>query len=879
MKRTIAEQDVSILKRLFIPETSKVDVFDPKRNFELHNLAILMRSKSEESRSLILSGNLEISMLEQNYDRVIQLDGSKGVKLDRKKEFRFIQVGGNVRWVYPKGKLKTVFDFYHASTRRAKMIRFGLKTLAALRLDFIISRKITVHSNCSKVLQKSPKGIPFTDFSIFMGTPGVERTVLVSLLNNNKSTAFLKVGLNSLSQYNVGSEGLVLFRLNRLPLEHIVVPEVKSTYQRGVLVLSKLFASDKQVVNSFQKEHVQGFLELTKLSRTHQRFTDSTFGEEILDNCSVIQNSSESDSHLGKLLLESIKGIPHNQGFSASLAHGDFTPWNMFISSNKLYVYDWELSIRNAPVLFDLFHFHFQTGIFIRNWSFNEIFAQIKFTIESHHELQEEIQIYSIDIQDQLELYLLYVASRKLALKIASREDKLINAKEAAVWSDAMRYVLPERENNRISFMHEFERFLSGVEHAFLKFNADSLASLPASSDLDIAIDKSSLDSAIAFCKNQFNVKRHRIVRKSFMTTVELFFNDGRYLSIDLIHDFRRKWLQFMNIKELLYFSFKNNQGTTVPSLEYDMEYTFLFYTLNGAGVPEKYLTLFKKASREDRVRVLRYFQNKYSLPYLSFDTMLNSSNVWRAVFELYFIRESSIAPLSAIKSRFNYLIDTIKEKIGKRGFILTVSGVDGVGKSTVIELVKEQLQSKYRKEVVLMRHRPKVLPILSTFKYGSVEKAESRSTHQDPSKVSKKSTLASYLRFSYYYFDYVFGQFYVHLRYVWGGKIVLYDRYYFDLINHPQRTNLVVNRKFAKWLYGPILKPSMNIFLNASPDEIVKRKQELTTRQISKLSDKYLSLFRDLSRDYSSSRYVVHRNDNLTNTVTNILRDIQQIA
>ena len=117
------------------------------------------------------------------------------------------------------------------------------------------------------------------------------------------------------------------------------------------------------------------------------------------------------------------------------------------------------------------------------------------------------------------------------------------------------------------------------------------------------------------------------------------------------------------------------------------------------------------------------------------------------------------------------------------------------------------------------------------------------------------------------------------YIRYVLAGKIVLYDRYYFDLINHPQRTNLRVNRKFAKWLYRFILKPSLNVFLSADPEIIAKRKQEKNASHNAILTKKYLTLFDEFSRDKKRARYVIHRNDNLSTTVSEILQDIQQIA
>jgi thymidylate kinase len=402
---------------------------------------------------------------------------------------------------------------------------------------------------------------------------------------------------------------------------------------------------------------------------------------------------------------------------------------------------------------------------------------------------------------------------------------------------------------------------------------------VPIASDLDLAIHSDDLAETITFCKNHKDVKRFKSVKKSFMTTLELFFHDNGYLSIDFIHDFKRKSVRFMNVNELLYASTKNKNGVAVPAHHHDVEYALMFYTLNGATVPQKYIEFFDQAEKASKLKTLCYFFKKYELEFSSIRDLLTSFETSQTAFKKKLNTELKPSLFQQLIAKTRYVQDTIKDRVGRRGFILTFSGVDGVGKTTVIDLVKEQLQSKYRKEVVLMRHRPKMLPILSAFKYGSVSRAESNSSHLEPNEVTKKSVLGSYLRFAYYYLDYFLGQFYVQVRYVWGGKIVLYDRYYFDLINHPQRTNLMVNRRFAKWLYRPILKPSLNVFLSASPDEIVKRKQELDIAQISTLTKKYLNLFGEFSRDNTSARYVVHRNDNLSTTVTDILQDIQQIA
>ena len=58
-------------------------------------------------------------------------------------------------------------------------------------------------------------------------------------------------------------------------------------------------------------------------------------------------------------------------------SHGDFTPWNMYLSKDQLHLYDWELASIHRPILFDLFHFIFQSHVLIKRSSFKVIAESI----------------------------------------------------------------------------------------------------------------------------------------------------------------------------------------------------------------------------------------------------------------------------------------------------------------------------------------------------------------------------------------------------------------------------------------------------------------------------------------------------------------------
>ena len=96
---------------------------------------------------------------------------------------------------------------------------------------------------------------------------------------------------------------------------------------------------------------------------------------------------------------------------------------------------------------------------------------------------------------------------------------------------------------------------------------------------------------------------------------------------------------------------------------------------------------------------------------------------------------------------------------------IVTFSGIDGAGKSSIISAVQPLIEKTFRRPVVVLRHRPSVLPILSAWKLGK-EQAEKASVAKLPRTGTNQSKMGSLIRFFYYYSDYLFGQYYVFWKY-----------------------------------------------------------------------------------------------------------------
>jgi thymidylate kinase len=180
---------------------------------------------------------------------------------------------------------------------------------------------------------------------------------------------------------------------------------------------------------------------------------------------------------------------------------------------------------------------------------------------------------------------------------------------------------------------------------------------------------------------------------------------------------------------------------------------------------------------------------------------------------------------------------------------IITFSGVDGAGKTTILREFTEILQYKYNQKVKELRHRPTLLPILSAIKYGE-KQAELKTMEVLPRTGVNNSKISSYIRFFYYLIDYVFGQWVIYFKYTRKSIIVIYDRYYFDFINDARRTNIDLDSRLIKFFYYFVFKPEINIFLYASPEIILTRKQEMDEESIKELTSKYQNLFNSFAKE-----------------------------
>lgn len=173
-------------------------------------------------------------------------------------------------------------------------------------------------------------------------------------------------------------------------------------------------------------------------------------------------------------------------------------------------------------------------------------------------------------------------------------------------------------------------------------------------------------------------------------------------------------------------------------------------------------------------------------------------------------------------------------------GFSVGFTGPDGSGKTTVIDMLIENLGEVFRKAHKYYHFRPALFGNLGEVAHSAGLKKEVDRNYNDPHRGGKTGVLSSLARLFYYSVDYIIG-YWVKVKSVTRiTRVVIFDRYYTDIICDSRRSRIYLNPKFL-YGWGKLFIPSLdyNILLTASTDTILNRKRELDEAGIKAINDR----------------------------------------
>ena len=260
--------------------------------------------------------------------------------------------------------------------------------------------------------------VPHESFAILTNTTGNFRKSVIVLNRGKYSTHFIKLAHSPRATELVYNEVYALQILAQRRLRKVVHPFLSHTDGDHAIIISSVKSQKAQFSKDLKPIHFEGVRDIYKNFSHFRALADLPYVHKIEDYLSEISKHAESfkeqgDTDLAQKLADLLlsyrvfaKSIPSNKEVWVSLSHGDFLPWNMYVSESRMYVFDWEYMQESLPLLYDLFYFIYHTHLVYHKGKANKIQDALQQFFQ-HPKLKEIVDQYQIDPALYHKLYLM----------------------------------------------------------------------------------------------------------------------------------------------------------------------------------------------------------------------------------------------------------------------------------------------------------------------------------------------------------------------------------------------------------------------------------------------------------------------------------------
>ncbi len=354
---------------------------------------------------------------------------------------------GGLRWIFPSEQAFPVhLSLYNSAHWRAR----AYKLATHLAFKFGQDHRVVSGRFHMKGLDQTPLGQTLTAFpndgyAIFTGTVGENRKAILALNQGKDTTHFAKLPLSPRSQELISNEAAILARLEAFQFQYLKVPKVQLLPRVGGALLSNAKPPHGREGNRLEVRHLQALTELYDRTRTTETLGSLSFYQEIQDCLERIETLEVQDESIDtnqvrniatKLRLQWRKLDPEAE-LTVAWAHCDFTSWNMYLSDKALHVYDWELAREAMPLLYDAFHYLYQTGVLLLQQPYYRIKRELlrAYRLPGMDRLLRQ---NGLDFEAQHRLYLLHMISYYLRIYMDEPEVHMQVHWLLETWEDAL---------------------------------------------------------------------------------------------------------------------------------------------------------------------------------------------------------------------------------------------------------------------------------------------------------------------------------------------------------------------------------------------------------------------------------------------------------
>ena len=267
-------------------------------------------------------------------------------------------------------------SFHKPGSLKAKMALSLAKCLSRLGIKFhLMKNTVSIFAADKQILNNdgiinwisNQVGYEIVDLVIYGGSDSDRRKITaLAIAGNGNQDVVVKIADTQLATEAVKQEAEALQAGANSPIANCV-PKVIGEGFCGSYYLQiqeKLNSTGRQI-SSLTDAHIEFLAELSMVNRRECLLKETSLWQKLNAQAGNINNLSMEVEAAAKHVLSKASA---NTKFFCHSSHGDFAPWNISFDNGKLFIYDWEDSLRDGLPFSDIFHFIYRQAALVGPW-------------------------------------------------------------------------------------------------------------------------------------------------------------------------------------------------------------------------------------------------------------------------------------------------------------------------------------------------------------------------------------------------------------------------------------------------------------------------------------------------------------------------------
>lgn len=302
----------------------------------------------------------------------------------------------NPRWILPNDRnlIRNCGNIVKPSSLKAKTAWRVTQALnIAGRPELVFPDRIVVAARAGS---ENPAGVLKSFLSKVMDNDGIDivlytgangyyyQKFTAQIMERKRGTiAYAKIASSGQARKRVEDESRALKELEALTLSRMKAPRsifygaMEGTGD-AVLVQTPPPPGFSEIERGFDERHALALSEL--FEKTRSGVKGSAVLKKLDESLKRIESARKGRKRLFDAVesgLSKLRPTLEGKELRFGLSHGDFTPWNIYLKGEEMFVFDWELAKIRAP-LWDVYNFIVHSEHLIFGKNAKEIFALLK---------------------------------------------------------------------------------------------------------------------------------------------------------------------------------------------------------------------------------------------------------------------------------------------------------------------------------------------------------------------------------------------------------------------------------------------------------------------------------------------------------------------